>query len=184
MNGKSLLSLTPAEIQRNFSVNLLSHFHILQAFLPAILDRAEGGTIVTVSSVLGHLGASHLSDYTAAKAGLMAMHTSLRAELFSLATSTPGAKQIRTILVKPGQLSTPLFAGVKTPNSFLGPVVETVLLARKIVEMIDKGRSGVIAEPLYARQIEWLGVLPYGLQSVARWMSGVDKAMSGFAASR
>ena len=149
-----------------------------------MLDRPEGGTIVTVSSVLGHLGASHLSDYTAAKAGLIAMHTSLRAELSSLAAQKSGARQIRTILVKPGQLSTPLFASVKTPSSFFGPVVEPVVLAKKIVQMVDKGRSGVIAEPFYARQIEWLGVLPHGLQSVARWFSGVDKAMSGFAASR
>lgn len=151
-----------------------------------MLNRPNGGTIVTVSSVLGHLGASHLSDYTAAKAGLIAMHTSLRAELSALASSgqTPGAAKIRTILAKPGQLSTPLFAGVKTPSNFFGPVVEPVALAKKIVEMIDSGRSGVIAEPLYARQVEWLAVLPYGLQSIARWMSGVDKAMSGFAESR
>ena len=184
MNGKPLLSLPPAAVQKSFNVNLLSHFHTLQAFLPAMLDRANGGTIVTVASVLGHLGASHLSDYTAAKAGLIAMHASLRAELSGLTGQSLGAAQIRTILVKPGQLSTPLFAGVKTPSNFLGPVVEPVVLAKRIVEMIDAGRSGVIAEPFYARQVEWLAVLPYGLQSIVRRLSGVDAAMSGFGGSK
>ena len=183
MNGKPLLSLDPQAIKRNFNVNLVSHFHTIQAFLPGMLQRRGGGTIVTISSILGQLGASHLSDYTAAKAGLIAMHTSLRQEIAAMTNSLeapPGAQNIRTILVKPGQLSTPLFEGVETPSSFFGPVVPPVYLAKKIVEMIDAGDSGVIAEPFYARHIEWMAVLPYGLQRIARWASGVDKAMSGF----
>jgi len=187
VNGASMLSLSSEAMERNFRINLLSHFHMLKAYLPPMLERPGGGTIVTISSVLGHLGASHLSDYTAAKAGLIAMHASLRAEISSLAASKeppPGAKDIRTILVKPGQLSTPLFKGVKTPNSFFGPVVEPTDLAKDIVKMIDSGNSGVIAAPLYARWIEWMGVLPYSLQRLARAISGVDRAMEGFSLSK
>lgn len=148
-----------------------------------MLAREDGGTIVTVSSVLGHLGASHLSDYTAAKAGLIAMHASLRAELNAIRVGSDapaGAKNIRTVLVKPGQLSTPLFQGVRTPSNFFGPVVESVDLAREIVKMIDAGESGVISLPFYAGWIEWLAVLPVGLQRVVRGLSGVDRAMEGF----
>lgn len=150
-----------------------------------MLNRPLGGTIVTVSSVLGHLGASHLSDYAAAKAGLMAMHASLRAELASMASlsdAPPGAQNIRTVLVKPGQLSTQLFSSIDTPNNFFGPIVEGPELAKAIVRAVDEGTSSVIAMPLYARYIEWLGVLPYGLQRIARWGSGVDRAMEGFSA--
>ncbi len=43
----------------NFSVNLLSHFYTLQTFLPGMI-REERGTIVTVSSVLAHLGCKNL----------------------------------------------------------------------------------------------------------------------------
>lgn len=138
-----------------------------------------GGTIVTIASVLGKLGASHLSDYTAAKAGLIAMHASLRAELASPA-APPGSEDIRTILVTPGQLSTNLFVGVKTPSSFFGPVVEPVELAREIVRMVDAGESGEISMPLYAKWIDWLHVLPVSLQRLGRWVSGVDRAMEGF----
>lgn len=144
-----------------------------------MLAAETGGTIVTISSVLGKLGASNLPDYTAAKAGLIAMHNSLRAELAS-PEAPDGTEYIRTILVTPGQLSTNLFAGVKTPSSFLGPVVEPVELAREIVRMIDAGESGDISMPLYARWIEWMHVLPVSLQRLARKLSGVDRAMENF----
>ena len=145
-----------------------------------MLASEAGGTIVTISSVLGKLGASHLSDYTAAKSGLIAMHNSMRAELASQ-HAPEGADNIRTILVTPGQLSTNLFAGVETPSSFFGPVVEPVELAREIVRMIDAGESGEISMPFYARWIDWLHVLPVGVQRILRRLSGVDRAMEGFA---
>ena len=144
-----------------------------------MLASETGGTIVTISSVLGKLGASHLADYTAAKAGLVAMHTSLRAELAS-PTAPEGAEYIRTILVTPGQLSTNLFASIETPSSFFGSVVEPVELAREIVRMIDSGESGQISMPFYARWIEWMHVLPVSMQKFVRRLSGVDAAMEGF----
>ena len=131
VNGKPLVDLSLDEIEQNFRVNLLSHFITLKTFLPAMI-RAGHGTIVTMSSVLGQIGAAHLSDYTAAKAGITAMHKSLTAEL----KSTP---DIKTILVSPGQLSTPLFNGVETPNSFFGPVLEPVDVAREVIAAIDAG---------------------------------------------
>ena len=63
--------------------------------------REKRGTIVTVSSVLGQLGAARLSDYTAAKAGVIAMHNSVTAELAPY-------DEIKTILVTTGQLNTPM----------------------------------------------------------------------------
>lgn len=184
VNGKPILALSTADVQRNFNVNLLSHFNTIRAFLPGMLTSATGGTIVTVASVLGKLGASHLSDYSAAKAGLIAMHTSLRAELSSPTTAPEGAEGVRTVLVTPGQLSTSLFEGLETPSSFWGPVVEPVELAREIVRMIDAGESGYISMPLYARCIDWLHVLPAGLQKYARAFSGVDRAMEDLRASK
>lgn len=173
VNGKPLLSLSPQDIDRNFRVNLLSHFHTIQTFLPGMLQLNNGGTIVTVSSVLGHLGCANLSDYTAAKAGLIALHASLSAELAQY-------PNLKTLLVTPGQLSTPLFEGVRTPSHFLGPVLEPVDVAKEIIGAIDAGVSGELAMPLYARWVGILGVLPVGLQKMARWAAGLDEAMKGF----
>jgi len=149
----------------------------VHAFLPSLLSSPVGGHIITISSVLAKLGASHLSDYTAAKAGLLALHHSLRAELAS-PTAPRGARNIRTILVTPGQLDgTDMFADVRPPRPFWGPKVSVVELAAEIVRMVSAGCGGEISMPVYARWVEWLGVLPASVQSVLRGWSGMDVAM-------
>jgi NAD(P)-dependent dehydrogenase (short-subunit alcohol dehydrogenase family) len=181
VSGAPLLSLTPSQINLTLQTNLHSHFHTLQTFLPSLLASHSGGTVVTIASVLGRLGAANLTDYAAAKAGLIALHASLRAEFVS-PNALPGSENVRAVLVTPGQLGTNLFAGVQTPSSFLGPVVEAPELAREIVRIVDEGVSGEISLPLYASWVGVLQVLPFSLQRFARWVSGVDTAMEGFRA--
>ena len=158
---------------RTFRTNTFSHFNTLRTFLPHML-REGRGTIVTVSSVLGHLGAANLSSYTASKAALLALHQSLRAEI----AQHPEGKEIKTILVSPGQMSTKMFAGVKTPSHFFGPIAAPVDVAKEIIKMVEKGEGGEIAVPLYAKWIQILGVLPAGVQTLARRWAGVDTAIS------
>lgn len=74
-------------------------------------------------------------------------------------------------------MSTPLFAGVQTPSTFLGPVLEPVEVAKEIIAAIDAGVSGELAMPLYARWVPLLGALPVGLQRIVRAFAGLDKAM-------
>lgn len=179
VNGKRLLDLSLDEIDDSFRVNLLSHFYTLKTFLPGMIRAGRAGTIVTMSSVLGHIGAAQLSDYSAAKAGLIAMHKSLVAELKSM--SLP---DIKTILVTPGQLSTPLFNGVQTPSSFFGPILEPVDVAKEVIAAIDAGSSTVLALPLYARWINWMNVVPVGVETILRRISGVDRAMESFVGRR
>ncbi|KAL6690153.1 hypothetical protein J3F84DRAFT_398596 [Trichoderma pleuroticola] len=172
--GKPLLDLSLDEIETSIGTNLLGPFYCLKTFLPAIIRGGRGGTVVNVSSVIGHLGAAQLTDYAAAKAGLTALHKSLAAELRE---SHP---DIRTVLVTPGQLSTPLFYGVQTPNSFFAPVVEPVDVTKEIVAAIDGGKGVTAAMPFYARWVDWYNVLPVGVQLVARKVAGVDRGMKTF----
>ncbi|KAJ4371495.1 hypothetical protein N0V83_004713 [Neocucurbitaria cava] len=172
VHTKSILESTAEDVEQTFRVNTLSHFHTLRTFLPHMI--AEGrGTVVTVSSVLGHLGAANLSAYTASKAALLALHHSLRAELAQI----PEAKEIKTILVTPGQMTTRMFAGVKTPSNFLAPVVTPADVGKDIIRLIEKGESGEVALPLYSRYIHILGVLPVGIQYLVRRWSGIDSAI-------
>ncbi|KAG9247906.1 hypothetical protein BJ878DRAFT_490781, partial [Calycina marina] len=172
VNGKSMLDLSINEIERNFRVNLLSHFFTIKTFLPGMI-RTGAGTIVSISSVLGQVPAAQLTDYCAAKAGITSMHTALVAEL----KSTP---EIKTVLVSPGQLSTPLFNGVQTPSSFFGPVLEPVEVAKEVIAAIDAGSSADLAMPLYARWVDWMKVAPVGVQALMRKFVGVDTAMRTF----
>jgi short-subunit dehydrogenase len=130
---------------------------------------------VTVSSVLGQLGAAQLSAYTATKAALNAYHSSLVAELAEY-------PNIKTILVSTGQLSTDMFNGLEQGpiQHFFGPIVEVSDLAMKIIKFISQGHGGVIAEPAYARWISIMYILPVGLQTFLRRLAGVDTAMKTF----
>lgn len=171
--GKKLLDMSVDEVDKSLTTNLLSHFYTIKTFLPGMINNETGGTIVTVSSVIGHLGAAQLSDYAAAKAGVTALHKSLAAELQQY-------PEIKMILVTPGQLSTPLFHGVRTPNSFIAPIVEPIDVAKEIIKAIDLGLSDHIGMPLYARWVDWYNVLPVGLQKIARNVSGIDRSMKTF----
>ncbi|RCI11930.1 hypothetical protein L249_4231 [Ophiocordyceps polyrhachis-furcata BCC 54312] len=172
--GKPFLDLSLDDIDASVATNLLGPMYCLKAFLPAMIRGGRGGTIVHISSVIGHLGAAQLADYAAAKAGITALHRSLSAELRD---SNP---DIRTVLVTPGQITTPLFYGVQTPNSFLAPVVEPVDVAKEIIAAIDSGSGLTTGMPFYARWIDWYNVLPVGLQLVARKLSGIDRGMKTF----
>lgn len=173
MHSKSILDTIPSEIDLTLGVNLKSHWYTVKACLPGMLEE-ERGTIVTIASVLGYLGCSNLSTYTASKAGLLSFHQSLVAEL----ASTP---EIKTVLVAPGQLDTPMFKGMKTPSNFVAPVVAPVELARHIVETIDSGWSGEVYLPLYTRTTALIPALPAGLQKIIKLLSGMDRAATTFA---
>ncbi|KAI9370199.1 hypothetical protein BJX61DRAFT_106707 [Aspergillus egyptiacus] len=173
INGQPLLSLSAEAFQKTIQTNLLAVFHTCQVFLPQMLSTEDGGTIVNVSSVLGQLCAAGLSDYSASKAGLSALHRTLEAEL---RVSGNGDK-VKTVLVESGQISTPLFKFIKTPNPFFAPVLEPSRVAQEIVSMIDNGKSGVLRLPTFAMFVNWYAVLPAGFQRICRYLSGIDLAV-------
>ncbi|KAI5925921.1 NAD(P)-binding protein [Camillea tinctor] len=177
VKGKKLLDMELEEVEKSLTTNLVSHFYTIKTFLPGMIRNDTGGTIVTVSSVIGQLGAAQLTDYAAAKAGVTALHKSLAAELQEY-------PEIKTILVTPGQLSTPLFAGVATPNRFIAPLVEPIDVAKEIIKAVDMGLSDHIGMPLYARWVDWYNVLPVGVQKIARKVSGIDRGMKTFVGRR
>lgn len=171
INGLALLDLPPAQFEKTIRTNLLAAFHLYQVFLPGVMAAETGGTLVTVSSVLGQLTAAGLSDYAASKAGLSALHRTIEAE-------TRMYPLIKTLLVEVGQMSTPLFDWVRAPNSFFAPVLEPVDVARDMVAAIDSGRGGVIRLPFYASLVNWYAVLPAAVQQIARYLSGIDAAVT------
>ncbi|KAK1141227.1 hypothetical protein N8T08_009266 [Aspergillus melleus] len=174
INGQSLLSLSADAFQKTLQTNLLAVFHTCQVFVPRMLANPTGGTVVNVSSVLGQLCAAGLADYSVSKAGLSALHRTLEAEL----RRSGDDGKVKLVLVETGQLATPLFESVQTPNSFFAPVLEPVHVAQEIVSAIDKGHAGVIRMPTFASLVNWYAVLPASLQRFARFLSGIDHAVA------
>jgi NAD(P)-dependent dehydrogenase (short-subunit alcohol dehydrogenase family) len=159
-------------MMKTIRTNLLAPFHTIQVLLPVMLTSRNGGTIVNVSSVLGQLTAAGLCDYATSKAGLSALHRSLEAELRESGLS----EKVKLLLVETGQMSTPLFEKINTPNRFLAPVLEPIHVAYQIVSAIDNGKSGTLRLPAFAKLVNWYSVFPASIQKLARYLSGIDKA--------
>ncbi|KAL2855088.1 hypothetical protein BJX68DRAFT_264235 [Aspergillus pseudodeflectus] len=173
INAQPILSISAEAFQRTIQTNLIAIFHTCQVFVPHMLSAENGGTIVNVSSVLGHLCPAGLADYSASKAGLSAFHRTLETEL----RMSGNRDKVKTVLVEPGQIATPLFDFIKTPSAFFAPVLEPNRVAQDIVSIIDRGDSGIIRLPTFAKLAIFFAVLPVGVQRIGRYLSGIDSAV-------
>lgn len=98
---KMFQDITDGDWQRMLDVNLLGAVRTIRALLPDLLHR-KSGSIVTVSSVWGQVGASCESHYAASKAALIGLTKSLAQEL--------GPSGIRVNCVAPGVIDTEMNA--------------------------------------------------------------------------
>eukprot|EP00124_Ichthyophonus_hoferi_P001637 Ihof_evm14s90 gene=Ihof_evmTU14s90 len=125
VSSRPLEELTETMIERTFKINVIAHFHTVKAFLTH-MKANNYGHIVTLASILGYMGVSRLTDYTASKAAAIQFHESLVMEL----TDWPG---VNTTLVCPATIGTSMFEGVTTT---FPPILEADYVADKIVQSI------------------------------------------------
>ena len=88
---------------RLFDVNVKGIYHCVNAFLPGFLQK-QAGSVVTVSSMWGQVGASCEVAYSATKGAVIAMTKALAQEL--------GPSNIRVNCVAPGVVMTDMCANV------------------------------------------------------------------------
>ena len=88
---------------RIFDVNVKGIYHCVNAAMPAFL-RTHSGTIITVSSMWGQVGASCEAAYSATKGAVIALTKALALEL--------GPSGIRVNCVAPGVIRTDMCASV------------------------------------------------------------------------
>lgn len=95
-------------------------------------DSASGGTIAVISSVAGDRGRGSNHAYGAAKAGLTAFCSGLRARM--------AARRVHIVTVKPGFIDSPMTAHIAKKGA-LWATPETI--AKGIITAIDKKRDVV-----------------------------------------
>ena len=88
---------------RIFDVNVKGIYHCVNAAMPAFL-RNHAGSIITVSSMWGQVGASCEAAYSATTGAIIALTTALAKEL--------GPSGIRVNCVAPGVILTDMCAGI------------------------------------------------------------------------
>lgn len=163
---RSVVDSTVDSMESTIDVNLGGVVKCTKAFLPEIMAMKRG-FIVTVASALGMIVPKGFCAYGAAKAGVIGFHEGLNFELSDI-------KDIRTLLVCPGQLDTEMFADVKTPSKVIAPIVSKVKLAQKIFKRVKKGKTQTIYAPLYVRYLPFMRCAPVAMMRAVRKMSNID----------
>ena len=98
-----MLRMTEAQWDAVIAVNLKSAFNFIHACTP-IMMRQRGGSIINMSSVVGVHGNAGQCNYSASKAGLIALAKSIAQEM--------GAKGIRANAIAPGFIETAMTAAL------------------------------------------------------------------------
>ena len=98
-----LQDLPEADWDRMFDVNVKGIYHCVQRAIPYFLQK-QAGSIVTVSSMWGQVGASCEAGYSATKGAVIALTKALAQEL--------GPSGIRVNCVAPGVIQTDMCANV------------------------------------------------------------------------
>lgn len=92
----------PAAWRECVEVNLTGVFHTVHAAVPHLLGGGRGGSIVITSSGAALVAGSYLSDYSAAKAGLLSLTRTLAVEL--------APHWVRVNAICPGAVDTDMIA--------------------------------------------------------------------------
>ena len=101
------------------STNLTSVYRMSQAVLRPMM-KARTGRIISISSVVGHMGNAGQTNYSAAKAGMAGFTKSLAAEV--------GSRNITVNCVAPGFIETDMTA--ELPEAIKTKMLERVPLGR------------------------------------------------------
>ena len=116
----TLLKMTDDQWDSVISVNLTSVFKLSRMAAEKMKAAGIGGVILNAASVVAHYGNFGQANYTATKAGVVALTKTLAKEL--------GKDQIRVNAIAPGFISTPMVA--KMPEKVLAMMEEKSPLKR------------------------------------------------------
>jgi meso-butanediol dehydrogenase/(S,S)-butanediol dehydrogenase/diacetyl reductase len=78
---KTLLELTPDDLQAMFSVNVFGVVYCMQAAAEHMIKQGSGGKIINASSIAGHQASAYLGHYSASKFGVRALTQAAAREL-------------------------------------------------------------------------------------------------------
>ncbi|MBY0562977.1 MAG: SDR family NAD(P)-dependent oxidoreductase [Hyphomonadaceae bacterium] len=144
ISQRSLAVDTAFEVYRRIvEIDLMAPIALTQALLPRMV-AAGGGHLVAISSVAGIIGAPLRAAYSAAKAGILAYHDSVRAE-----TAHQGMK---VLVVAPGSVRTNVSRNALDGNAqargFSDVAIDNGMpadsAAARIVEALESGQRELI----------------------------------------
>jgi len=138
--------------QRLIDVNLMGPIHVIEEFVPAMVDSGRGGHLVNVSSAAGIIGMPWHAAYSASKFGLRGVSEVLR---FDLARQGIGVSLVCPGAVDTGLTETVQIAGIdkaspqfqRAQAGFRKRAVSPDQAAGSILDGIRKGRYWIYTSP-------------------------------------
>ncbi|KAK5326654.1 hypothetical protein LTR11_003755 [Exophiala xenobiotica] len=162
-SGATILDETEQDLQRTFDVNILAHFKLVKEFLPHMSQRNHGH-IVTIASMASFISVANNVSYSATKAGALAFHEGLAQEL----KARYGANKVRTTVVHPFWVRTPLTHELTTLKEWKEFTLEPETVAEAVVSQIFKGESAQLIIPARFNFAGGLRGWPSWLQELVR----------------
>ncbi|MBB5896514.1 oxidoreductase [Kutzneria kofuensis] len=162
----SFLDVTDAQWEQGFAANVLSAVRLTRALLPALLER--GGAVVNVSSINARLPFPMVVDYSAHKAALTNLTTTLSEEF--------APRGVRVNAVSPGPVRTPGW----TDDGRLADGMAAASGATR-EQVLDEGvpTSMGIALGRMGEADEIADAIAFLLGPQARWITGTDLVIDG-----
>lgn len=131
--GHEARDLSPHNWSFTLDINLTGAFNTVQACLPSMIDRGNGGSIMFTASQLATRGCPQAVAYSASKAGLVGMMRALASELapHSIRVNTIHPSTVNTDMVL-NQPTYDLFA----PHKNGGATVEDLYESMRAFHML------------------------------------------------
>ncbi|KAJ9620116.1 hypothetical protein H2203_007880 [Taxawa tesnikishii (nom. ined.)] len=160
--SKPTLEASPAFIRKIFEVNTISHWYLIQAFLPDMLAKRKGH-IITIASIASFTAPAGIVHYAATKAAAMALHEGLSAELRAVYK----CPEIRTTSVHPGFADTPLVHAGKAELLRAGvEVMDPQLVSDAVVKQILNKRGGQLIVTKTLQMLPYFRAIPAWLRQL------------------
>lgn len=156
-----------ADWRRLHDLNVMGVVHGIRAFVPRMIERAQGGHVVNLASVSGLVGAPGMSTYSATKFAVVGLSESLRHELHR--------HRIGVSVVCPGFVKTPIQSKVKLVGALDSQAgrarvdrdfARTTLLPEAVAQRTLRAIRGNEAVATIGREASLVNVLK-------RWAPGV-----------
>ncbi|XP_063219568.1 17-beta-hydroxysteroid dehydrogenase 13 isoform X2 [Bacillus rossius redtenbacheri] len=128
----------PEEIRRIFDINVMAHFWVLEAFLPAMVER-NSGHVVALSSMAGVMGIPNLVPYCASKYAVRGLMEACAEEL----REHPRQPDVRFTTVCPFIVDTGLCKKPRTRFPNLLAFVPPKKAAREIIHAMRTNQQEV-----------------------------------------
>ncbi|WP_329409546.1 SDR family oxidoreductase [Nocardia vinacea] len=144
--------LTHTQWRRTIDIDLMGPIHVIEEFVPRMIEAGRGGHLVNVASAAGLFGLPWHAPYSAGKFGLRGVSEVLRFDLRQ--------HRIGVSLVCPGAMATPMvdsvdIAGVDRQGAavqqavslFMRHAVTPEQAARSIVRGVERNKYMVFTSP-------------------------------------